>query len=71
METLFDLFSAETDPYILARLTFTLNKLSGRAQNPDPKSAIGQSKPGEGRAKYIKKWRSAWEKNKGREKKAA
>jgi hypothetical protein len=62
IDTVIGLFRVETDPYVLARLTFTMNKLSGRIQNPDPKSAIGRSKPGEGRDKYIKKWRAWMEK---------
>ncbi|MCF6287554.1 MAG: HEAT repeat domain-containing protein, partial [Candidatus Hydrogenedentes bacterium] len=71
VDTVFDLFRAETESYVLARLAFTLNKLTGRIQNPDPKSAIGRSEPGEGRDKYIKKWRSWMEKEKAKEKKAA
>ncbi len=63
VDTVFALFRGETEPYVLARLAFTLNELTGRIQNPDPKSALGRSKPGEGRDKYIKKWRSWMEKH--------
>ncbi len=71
LEAVFDLFRAETEAYVLARLAFTLNDLTGRIQNPDPKSAIGRSKPGEERDKYIKKWRDWLEKELEKEKAAA
>ncbi len=71
VETVFALFREETAPYVLARLGFTLNELTGRIQNVDPKSPLGRSKPGEGRDKYIKKWRDWMEKQQAKEKKAA
>lgn len=70
VDTLFALFREETDAYVLARLAFTLNALSGRIQNPEPKAAIGQSKPGEARDEYIEKWRD-WMEKEAAEKKAA
>jgi hypothetical protein len=54
----------EADAYVTARLAFTLNKLTGYAQNIDQ---IGKSNPGE-RGEYIKNWQEA---PKGEEKKTA
>ncbi len=45
----------EVDPYVTARLAFTLNKLTGYAQNAEQ---IGKTQPGE-RGDYIKKWQEA------------
>ncbi|GMV95597.1 MAG: hypothetical protein AMXMBFR82_53750 [Candidatus Hydrogenedentota bacterium] len=50
------LFNKEERPYVLVRLAFTLNELSGNPQNLDDDGELYQSKPGERKA-FIKKWK--------------
>lgn len=51
-----DLFKMEKENYVLLRLGFTLNELSGRRQSLDSKAPIGKSKPGEERQAFIDTW---------------
>lgn len=55
MKTLTKAIEDEKDPYVTARLAFTLNKVTGFTQNPDQ---VGKSNPGE-RKEFIEKWRNA------------
>ena len=68
VDEVFALFRAEKEEYVMARLAFTLNQLTGRIQNPE--SAMSKSKPGDGRDKYIKKWRDWMEKQAEKDKAA-
>jgi hypothetical protein len=49
------IFGRETNEYVLTRLAFTLNELTGRRQNLSSEGPLMRSKPGD-RNKFIKKW---------------
>src|SRR5690606_28066275 len=49
------LFNAEERPYVVVRLAFTLNELTGKPQNLDDDGDLYKSKPGE-RDQFIEKW---------------
>lgn len=50
------LFNAEERPYVVVRLAFTLNELTGKPQNLDDDGDLYKSKPGE-RDQFIEKWK--------------
>jgi hypothetical protein len=51
------MFNREEHPYVMVRLAYTLNELTGNRQNLDDEGDLFKSKPGE-RKDYIKKWKA-------------
>jgi hypothetical protein len=52
------LFSVEQDQFVLVRLAFTLNVVTGRRQRLDDRGELANSKPGE-RDEFVHRWLSA------------
>ncbi len=55
MRTLTRLVEKESDAYVLLRLAYTLNRLTGKRVSLDAKGALGISKPGRRRA-FVETW---------------
>jgi hypothetical protein len=51
------MFNKEERPYVVVRLAYTLNELTGNPQNLGDKGDLYQSKPGE-RKEFIKNWKA-------------
>jgi len=55
IRTLTKLFENEADAYVTVRLAVVLNKLTGKLNAVDGKSALAKSSPGQ-RAEFVQKW---------------
>lgn len=55
IRTLVRLFEKESEPYVTVRLAVALNKVTGKSNKIDGKSALAQSSPGQ-RREFVEKW---------------
>ncbi|GMV99876.1 MAG: hypothetical protein AMXMBFR84_10150 [Candidatus Hydrogenedentota bacterium] len=58
-KALTEIFESEKDPYVLERMAFCLNKLTGKAQPLREDSPVMKSKPGPERKSFVDEWLQA------------